>query len=167
MVMNSTNRSSKAVKKSVLKRFSAKTASEQRLLLKATLWSGVIRFTMRYLPFRVLKWMIEERPKSEGRSSPENENRLSVIQDTVKTVRSVSRHVPWESKCLVQASAAKLLLRKMGIAGKLCLGVENRGLVVIQEPGERKMKTHAWLVVGNQVVLGGENLEKYVKVSEF
>lgn len=109
-----------------------------------------------------------------------------------RSVAAVSRRVPWESKCLVQASAARIMLNKRGISNMMFLGVSKSGLRGLDpqtgaenpelaaqkttsgnlrtEPTEslrRDMRPHAWLVVGGQVVLGGGNLDDYVTVSRF
>jgi len=44
--------------------------------------------------------------------------------------------VPWRAKCLEQALAAKMMLRRRKIANELYLGVKQE---------ENKMLAHAWL----------------------
>lgn len=77
-----------------------------------------------------------------------------------RSVIAVSRRVPWESKCLVQASAARIMLNRRNIPNELFLGVPKSGLKSDKPP-------HAWLVVDGQVLLGGGNLDDYVTVSRF
>lgn len=48
--------------------------------------------------------------------------------DVARSVVAVSRRVPWESKCLVQAAAARMMLNKRGIANTMFLGVSKSGL---------------------------------------
>jgi hypothetical protein len=55
--------------------------------------------------------------------------------------------VPWRTTCLVQAVAGYLLLKRRGIAATIRFGVTKN---------EDGLAAHAWLIVGDQTVLGGE-----------
>ncbi|WP_233505518.1 lasso peptide biosynthesis B2 protein [Rhodohalobacter sp. SW132] len=139
---------------------------------------------IRFLPFRVLKRLVggsegrvhdrQDRSHLESGSIMEMETTIEAsdgavetVQDIVRAVRSVSRRTPWESKCLVQSSAAKIMMNKAGIPSELCLGVLKPGSAQRSESGKNEMRPHAWLIAENHVVLGGENLEQYVMVSRF
>ena len=62
-------------------------------------------------------------------------------------VRAMAARVPWRSDCLVQALAAQRWLADLGIASTIHLGVK---------ASEGPIDAHAWLKVGDQIVLGGE-----------
>ncbi|MHC1762675.1 MAG: lasso peptide biosynthesis B2 protein [Negativicutes bacterium] len=119
--------------------------------------SGLIRMALLYLPFCWLAVMLGE----EKGESARNEGMITVstalrIGGMVSTA---CRYTPWESKCLVQAIAAKLLLRLYGISNTLYLGVrctEGNGL-----------KAHAWLRCGGQVVTGARGREGFTVVGVF
>ena len=164
-------------KKSEWRRFLNRPPEYKRLLAEAFLLAGLIRFVIRFLPFSVLIRLIgarENELKGETdmghfsdakRSSQSQEKPLT--RDISNAVKSVSRRVPWQSKCLVQASVAKMMMNRRDIASRLYLGVSKSGLKGKCEEDKRKIRSHAWLVTDDVVVLGGENLDDYVAVSEF
>lgn len=59
----------------------------------------------------------------------------------------LARRMPWRTTCLVQAVAGKLLLARRGIASTIRFGVTTNG---------GALAAHAWLIVGNDTVLGGD-----------
>ena len=52
-------------------------------------------------------------------------------------VQVAGRHTPWQSKCLVQAIAARLMLGRRGVAGTIYLGPA--------KDLDGQLKAHAWL----------------------
>lgn len=175
---------SKPATRGVLARFFSKPARYRRRLMEAVFWIAVMQFVIRFLSFRVLKRLIgssgdrvhdrQDRSHLESGSIKEMEttmeasdSEIETVQDIVRAVRSVSRRTPWKSKCLVQSSAAKIMMNKAGIPSELCLGVLKPGSAQSSESGNKELRPHAWLISENRVVLGGENLEQYVMVSRF
>lgn len=63
-------------------------------------------------------------------------------------VPRMGARVPWRSDCLVQALAAHRWLGRMGVDSELCIGV--------RDPSRGTFEAHAWLKVGDRVVIGGE-----------
>ena len=54
---------------------------------------------------------------------------------------------PWmQALCLPRALAAQTMLRRRGIASKLCLGVTREG---------GALAAHAWVEVGQEMIVGG------------
>ena len=76
-----------------------------------------------------------------------------------RVVRSAARHTPWESKCLVQAMAAKLFLSCYRIPYVLYFGVAKG------QGGE--LKAHAWVSSGPVFVTGGGSFQGFGVVSVF
>jgi len=72
---------------------------------------------------------------------------LEHVDRIVFAVRAMGARVPWRSDCLVQALAAQHWLASMGIGSSIHLGVK---------PSEAPINAHAWLKVGDRVVLGGD-----------
>jgi len=64
-----------------------------------------------------------------------------------RRLQRVAAHLPWRTTCLVRAIAGALLLRRRGVASTIRFGVK-------REDG--KLAAHAWLLVGDTMVLGGE-----------
>jgi hypothetical protein len=72
---------------------------------------------------------------------------LEQVDRLIFAVRAMGARVPWRSDCLVQALAAQHWLASMGIGSSIHLGVK---------PSEAPINAHAWLKVGDRVVLGGD-----------
>jgi hypothetical protein len=66
---------------------------------------------------------------------------------------------PWtRALCLPRALAAQAMLRRRGIAGRLCLGVRRAA-------GE--LDAHAWVEIGGNKVVGGDALDGFTRIAEF
>ena len=73
----------------------------------------------------------------------------------------VSARVPWRTKCLEQALAAKAMLRRRGIPNTLYLGVARTA------DREAALNSHAWLRTGTLHVTGGSHVDRYAVLSTF
>jgi len=76
-----------------------------------------------------------------------------------KCITLVSKHTPWESKCLVQAIAGMKMLERRSIESTLYLGTARNE--------EGKMVAHAWLRSGTFILTGSEGMEKFTVVYTF
>jgi hypothetical protein len=66
---------------------------------------------------------------------------------------------PWmRALCLPRALAAQAMLRRRGIASRLCLGVAREGT---------GLAAHAWIELGNDVVVGGREAPRFTRLVEF
>ena len=66
---------------------------------------------------------------------------------------------PWmNALCLPRALAAHAMLRRRGIASRLCLGVS-------RERGA--LDAHAWLEVGNAKIVGAREADGFTRMAEF
>lgn len=63
-------------------------------------------------------------------------------------ITRLSKRLPWRSDCLIQAIAAQDWLLRAGMASEIRIGVEL--------PEEGPFGAHAWLVVGEKVITGGD-----------
>lgn len=61
-------------------------------------------------------------------------------------------------QCLPRALAAHGMLRRRGIASRLCLGVARNGDHII---------AHAWIEVGSRKLAGGEGTERFTPLAAF
>lgn len=163
--------------KSAWRRLLRRPPAYKRLLAEAFVLAGLIRFVIRFMPFSLLIRLIGARENeltgetdmnhfSDAKRTPLAQAK-PIIRDISNAVKSVSRRVPWQSKCLVQASVAKMMMNRRNISSRLYLGVSKSGLKGNGEEDNRKIRSHAWLVADKQVVLGGENLDDYVTVSQY
>ena len=127
------------------------------MFIKVFFLTGIVRLAIISLPFR---WLSPALGK-HMQESPMNEKDLNLkaAREVGWVCEKVSRYTPWESKCLVQAIIAKIILRQLGIANTLYLGVskdKQNGLVA-----------HAWLRCGEIVITGGQSQERFTIVSKF
>lgn len=75
-----------------------------------------------------------------------------------RRVAYVAGRLPWHSTCLVRAVAGMLLLRRRGIAGGIIrFGVKREG---------GALAAHAWLLLGEETLLGGEEAGAYVPLAD-
>jgi hypothetical protein len=62
------------------------------------------------------------------------------------------------SLCLPRALAAHAMLRRRGIASRLCLGVARNGADVA---------AHAWIEIGERKIVGGDEAEGFTRLAAF
>ena len=66
---------------------------------------------------------------------------------------------PWmNALCLSRALAVHAMLRRRGIASRLCLGVARENGAVA---------AHAWVEIGKEKIVGGAEAERFTRLAEF
>lgn len=116
------------------------------------------RFMILFLPFKRLAPFLGEQNHAD--SEQELPNEWNWVQTLACYIERMSEIVPWKSECLVQAATGKLLLRRKKIGCTVFFGVKKGN-------ENKELKAHAWLKVGPEIILGGENAHQYVVVSTF
>jgi len=137
--------------------FFKKPLSEQALYLEVTFWLGLSRLAILVLPFRWTARFLGVHMASSAEVDL-NEDRATAIA-VARAIRIMSRHLPWECKCLAQAIAGKIILQKRHIPTTLYLGVTKK------KDGD--LNAHAWLRAGDIIILGGGGLDRFAVVSTF
>src|SRR5947207_2941389 len=124
----------------------------QRLYLReATTMLALAQLAVRFVPpARLITW---------ARQPPRRISRFAGDQvGWVKWAVDVVGDKRWmHAKCLPRALAAQAMLRRRGIASKLCLGVA-------RENGA--LSAHAWIELGQEIVVGGEQAPRYTRLVE-
>ncbi len=135
-----------------------RTAYRDRgILLEALFWLGIARLVVLIIPFRWVEPYLGERMvESAPDQVPENPQQVRRI---AWAVNRVSAYTPWQSKCLVQALAAKRMLHSRKVVSTLYLGVTRLG--------EKKLEAHAWLRCGPLYLTGGRGHEHFTVVAMF
>ena len=112
----------------------------RKYLREAALTLVAARLAVRFVPAaRIVAWA-SRTPRRINRFSPEM---VGWVQWAVDTVGNKS----WmHAACLPRALAAQAMLRRRGIASRLCLGVAREG---------GALSAHAWIELGHEVVVGG------------
>jgi transglutaminase superfamily protein len=102
-------------------------------------------------PARVFAWA-NRPPRHTDRFAGDQ---ASWIAWAVETVGAKS----WmNALCLPRALAAQAMLRRRGIASRLCLGVARNGT---------ELTAHAWVEVGHVKIVGGSDAEAFTRLAEF
>lgn len=118
-------------------------------LLRARLWIKK--------PFKTISTTLGH-PQAEGFHQTLDLNTLAELRLIRTSISVMSRYVPWQSKCLVQALAAQQMLNRRGIEYTLYLGVQKN---------QEEMKAHAWLRVGRYFITGGQGHASYTPVQSY
>lgn len=80
----------------------------------------------------------------------------------VKAIRSASRIVPWEPKCLAQATAGQVLLRQMRAPGVIVIGLRPG-----EAPAIGAWDAHAWLLGRHGALTGGSAARGFTATTVF
>jgi hypothetical protein len=127
---------------------------QRRLLLEAAVWLGGAQVALRFVPFRrIARWL--ERRQRGGASAADE----VCVERIGRAVRVASRRVPWPSRCLAQALAARAMLQRRGVRTTLTLGVA--------KGEEGSFEAHAWLRCGTQILTGGDGVERFTVLATF
>ncbi len=132
--------------------------ADRILLLEAWLHLGAARLALQVLPFRLISRHLG--PQLGAVDLPASREVVPVEAHRVtRAVGIVSRHTPWESTCLAQAMAGKIMLERRAVPSRLYLGT--------RKDGAGNLVAHAWLRVGNAIVLGGGERGTFTVLAAF
>lgn len=129
----------------------------RRLLMEAYLSLGLSRFLLMTKEFKAIAPRLGRHMQEA--SAETCENQICKAKKVGWAINVMSRHTFWESKCLVQATAAKLMLNRRRIKSTLYLGMakdENGNLIA-----------HAWIKSCGLTLTGGSNADNFTVVSMF
>jgi hypothetical protein len=126
-------------------------------LIEATVLLALIQVALSLVSFKRIVKVLGIHMSHSDDFSLLGYDKLPIILLASKCVKIMSRNLPWECKCLAQATVLKLMLQRRGVQSTLYLGV------AIND----KFKAHAWLLVGDTVVIGNNSLHEYSVVSFF
>ncbi|HEX8122860.1 MAG TPA: lasso peptide biosynthesis B2 protein [Solirubrobacteraceae bacterium] len=125
--------------------------SDRAVLVEAVACLALARAAVRALPFRVLAARLGARDGDSG-----GDVRSAEARRVAWMIGAAAPRTPWRSKCLEQAIAGKLMLRRRGVPSTMYLGVK-------RDPFE----AHAWLRAGGATVLGGAGAERFAVLASF
>jgi hypothetical protein len=119
---------------------------------EATVKLAMARLAVRFVPTaRILAWA-SRAPRRLNRFAIDDVGWVSWAVDDIGS-RSWMR-----AACLPRALAAQAMLRRRGIASRLCLGVA-------REPDG--LSAHAWIELGQNVIVGGAEKPRFTRLVEF
>ncbi len=99
-----------------------------------------------------------ELPLAQG-TPPADATRLGAA------VAGVARRMPFRALCLQQALATKRMLRRRGHLATLNLAISKHPVDRAQPTQSRE--AHAWITIGDTVVCGGNDFDRYAVVARF
>lgn len=140
---------------SLVKRFVK--SKNKSLIIKTLFLTAIVRSVILFVPFKKIK-------KHLGISGQESDKVSLYDPDKMiirikRVVNKLSKHTPWQSKCLVKAMVAQHLLFKHNFETTLYLGVG--------KTNKEEMAAHAWLRCGDIYVTGYEEMYNFVEVARF
>jgi Transglutaminase-like superfamily len=131
-----------------LAKFVRLSTGEKFLLLRTVILVAAVRVGLWVLPFRIVqRFTFKARKKSHSPYS---------VEQVIWAVRATSRYVP-RATCLTQAMAAQTLLLRAGYNPKVKIGVAKNH--------NKLFEAHAWLVLGDQVLIGGTEVGRYTALT--
>ena len=142
----------------ILRKWARLSWRDRLLVIEAVTLQGLVRLMTLSLPFRWLTPILGQQHDASEVPLPDGPV-SEKARRCARQVRITAAHLPWESKCLVQALACKLMLRRRGIKSVLYLGVAR--------DEEGTFVSHAWLRHGEVVLTGRQGMERYKVISTF
>jgi len=130
--------------------------AERGLLLEAAFWLGLARLGLLAVPFRRIAPLLGIHMAQAAEAVTQQAQ--TQAQRVGWAVSAVARRTPWKSACLVQAIAAKAMLRRRGIASTLYLG--------LARDDNQTLQAHAWLSCGADMITGGDP-SRFTTMSSF
>lgn len=132
---------------------------EKLWLLPAWPLLGLVRLTQCAVPFRHLAPLLGHDFRTAACVPLANGSQMKRAEHIGRAISIAARHTPWESECLVQAMAARVMLGLSRLPYALFLGVRK---------GEAEpLQAHAWVCTGAVAVTGGRDTGVYTVVRTF
>ena len=138
--------------------FLKKPLREKWLLIRILMLLFMVRFLLFVLPFKHFSKLLGNPAEDHQRDSPNPDPQYTHL--VARFISNCSRLVPWDSKCLAQAAVGKIMMRKKNIPATVYFGVK-------KGDETEKIKAHAWLCVGSEIILGGDVADQYTPISMF
>lgn len=131
--------------------------NDKKLLLEVLFLTALTRIIILLIPFNKYQKSLG----TYGKETPYRTNTCDyeIIKKVSWAVNTISLHTPWESKCLVQAMTAQIMLKRHSLGSTLYLG--------LSKDSENNMVAHAWLRCGQVLVTGGYNINAFKEVARF
>ena len=140
-----------------VKKFFRLSCTLKIMLFEALILTGIVRFSILFIPFNKLA-------RGIGKYKDESTNEVrdidkEEINKIAWAVGTISTRTPWQSKCLVKALTAQIMLKQRKISSTLYLGVA--------KDKEKKLKAHAWLRCGMDIITGDSERKGFTVVAKF
>lgn len=133
--------------------------AEKRWFFIAVVLLGLARLAVLTVPFKRIAPWLGKNLQTAAVVPLATERQVASALHIGRAVRMAARYTPWESKCLPQAMAARVLLGANRLPYALFMGVKNS-----RESG---MTAHAWVCTGAAAVIGGHSFGDFTVVGTY
>lgn len=140
-----------------IKKFLTLSMKERTALVEAFCISGLVRFAILFIQFRKLVTFLGK--YREETTTEVANNQMETIARVTWAVQKISDRTPWQSKCLVKALTAQLMLARRKISSTLYLGVA--------KDENNRLLAHAWLRSGKMIITGARECAAFKEVGRF
>jgi hypothetical protein len=127
------------------------------LLLETFMLTGIIRFAIIFIPFKKLAKIAGKYKEESSKEITDTEK--IIVGRIAWAIYITSKFTPWESKCLVKALTAQILLTQRNVSSTLFLGVA--------KDVENNLQAHAWLRSGANIITGEAESKRFKQVAKF
>jgi hypothetical protein len=129
------------------------TSRDFSLFAEAWVFLLRARLMLVFRPFNQIVPLLKNADHSQAEAGVQllEEIKLAIARASVKS--------PWRTKCFEQALAARMMLKRRGIATVTYFGVLKNN--------EDKIEAHAWLKCGEFVVTGWRRISEYNIIGRF
>ena len=140
-----------------IKKFKNLSFKEKKLLTECIITLVKTSLLIEFFP---LKWIKRELGAPVTNANIDNNYSYDeiIVKQIIKNIYRASKLIPWKIKCYPQALTGKILLKKNKINSYLYLGLNK---------DRHTLHAHAWLKVGNKIIIGNTNLEQFKIVNIF
>jgi transglutaminase superfamily protein len=130
-----------------------KARTKRRIFLReAAVLLVAARLALRFIPAARLFVLVNRPPRRVDRFAADE---IGWVAWAVETIAGR----PWmRAAALPRALAAQMMLRRRGIASRLCLGVAREG---------NTLAATAWIEVGRTRILGGAEAGRFTRMAQF
>jgi hypothetical protein len=141
-----------------LRSIAQRRPAELLLASEALLLLSVFRLGLALVPVRRIIAAISRKP--EAHSAPYLAGEMQVTARRVQwAVSAAARHSPVEFVCFPQALAGYAMLRRRHVPAMVVYGVARSA--------EGELLAHAWLTVGDRILLGGEAAKDFIAIEQW
>ncbi|MBI1202388.1 MAG: lasso peptide biosynthesis B2 protein [Rhodopseudomonas sp.] len=145
-----------------LHRFTQVDGRRRLLVIEAIIWLWLARTALRLVPFprlaqRLGTFATPEVARATAAKNPRSSDDVRVASDIGWAVTRAARHVPFAAVCLPQAMAARVMLKRRGVASILHFGAA--------KAKDQTLDTHAWLDAAGIEVTGYPVAKSFTEIA--
>ena len=145
-----------------LRRFAQVDGHRRALVIEAAIWLWLASAALRLVPFpRLARWLgtfvTPEMARASVAKSPRSRDDVRIAGDIGWAVTRAARHVPFAAVCLPQAMAARVMLKRRGVASILHFGAA--------KTDNQTLDAHAWLDAAGVEVTGYPVARRFTEIA--